>query len=635
MGIISIWIIANAIALKSKRKVEEVSVFGIALISFAYLLMGTIGILKVGTIIAIGITVICLFYCLGKLVLNFKNTIGTLVSVGSIGLFAYIVFFALIYRGCGFTHADNLTYWGINIKILYNTSMLRAVTRSFVCIHPEGLIVWDYYILKTWVGYTESLPLAFHSIIDVVLVMPFFKFANGRYKYLKGLAIWILLLALPCSAYCGYGSILGDVPLALGYVYCIIALLDYVKTYEKVNVIQIICGLYIILSTKRGGLIVAICFLICTSFVLLQKRYNEEKRKRNIEILLALLAETLVVNTLWIAKFNVAYCLAIIGGIVAGVILAIIADNWAKIPAKDQIFTGFIILSIIFFYAFIKYYLVTDDFTNKIASNYLIWILTHESGYFNFPIALILVAFAIIIIEIRKRYWQDRSYKMRVLVGVGNIISASAFLFIYLVLYVKQIGPANGDNGPFMPSFSRYMAPIVYGIVIYIYYLILDSWENSKREAVFIMSATAVLYISTVVSMVFIKNEPVEFYGFEQAGIELTQEDDLLVVLGEIKSDNGVEWPESFAYAMSPATTEDIFSLLEVDPKSDSIEDWPTEEEFKKILKDNEIDYIYIQHFSDEFKELYMDMFPGLEDFHSGMVYKVDYFGDDVEVQLK
>ena len=53
---------------------------------------------------------------------------------------------------------------------------------------------------------------------------------------------------------------------------------------------------------------------------------------------------------------------------------------------------------------------------------------------------------------------------------------------------------------------------------------------------------------------------------------------------------------------MSPAVTEDIFSLLEVDPESDSTEDWSAEEEFKRILKDKEIDYIYIQQYTNVFK---------------------------------
>lgn len=635
MGILSIWIIAIAISIKSKRDVEEVSLFGITLISLIYLIFGTLGILGAGTVVSLAFTVVSLAYCAYELIKNTKDTIRKLTSIGSVSLIAFTVFFVLVYKGCGIYHADNLTYWGINLKYLYNTSTLRTIARNFACIHPEGLLVWDYYILKTWVGYTESLPLAFHGLVDVVLLMPFLKFANGRYKYLKALAIWILLLALPCAAYNGYSSLLGDVPLAFGYVYCIVALLNYTKTFNNLYFAQLMSGIYMMLSTKRGGIIVVACFLMCVSFVIFQKKCECENRKNSIVAIAILLIETIVINSMWIAKLDFVNCVTVVGAVIVGIFLAFVANNWKKIAAKDGFIACFVVLAIISVYVFVKCFLVTDAYTNRIVSNYFIYLLTYDSYFLGIPIVYVLALFTVIVYLYYAKFMLEKNDQLRVRVGIGIIISTCAFLFIYLVLYVKRIGPPNGDLGPYMPSFPRYMAPIVYSMVIYTYYIVLDRWADSKSYIVFMASLTSVLYISALVSIIFIKVEPVRFYGFEQAGIELTEEDNLLVVLGEIKSDSGIEWPGSFMYAMSPATTNDIFTMLKVNPKEDTIESWPTKEEFKQALKDGNINYIYIQHFTDEFQQLYCDMFPGLEDFHSGMVYKVVYVENDVQFQLQ
>lgn len=632
MGIISIWMMAIAISLKFNRKVEEVALFGVSTISFIYLVMGDLNILGTGTIIAIAITIICAMFCVCMLLKRPVNTLGVVLSSGSIALIAYIVFFVFSYIDCGFYHADNLTYWGINLKYLYSTSSLRTVARNFRCIHPEGLLVWDYYILKTWVGYTESLPLAFHCIIDVILAMPLFKYADGKYHYLKSLFLWFFILLIPVAAYDGYSSILGDIPLALGFAYCIIALSEYLKSFDSIHLFQIAAGIYIIVSTKRAGIVVAACFIFIAASVLLQKKMGINRTKHNILALLVIIVEIIVVNSLWIANISISNICIIIGSLIVGGILALIEDNWKNIQRKDEKLTAICILMVVFVYVIIRYFLVTDQYTEGVVRNYFIYILTYDSSFLKIPVIFVVVLLLILLLVVSKLPNTNGDKRRIVSVGAGISGSILIYLLAYLILYVKEIAPANGENGAFMPSFARYMAPIVYATVLYIYYMVLDKYADKYIFTVFLVTATSLLYISDFISTVFTKVEPVKFYGFEQAGINLSENDNVLIVLGERKSDSGVEWAESFSYAMSPAVTYDIFSLLDVDPKSDSIEDWPSEEAFINALLETQIDYIYIQSYTPEFDELYGELFPELDDFYSGMVYEVDSTEDGLRI---
>ena len=632
MGIISIWMMAVAISLKFNRKVEEVALFGVSTISFIYLVMGDLNILGAGTIIAIAITIICAMFCVCMLLKRPVNTLGVVLSSGSIALIAYIVFFVFSYIDCGFYHADNLTYWGINLKYLYSTSSLRTVARNFRCIHPEGLLVWDYYILKTWIGYTESLPIAFHCIIDVILAMPLFKYANGKYHYLKSLFLWIFILLIPVAAYDGYSSILGDIPLALGFAYCIIALSEYLKSFDNIHLFQIAAGIYIIVSTKRAGILVAACFIFIAASVLLQKKVGINHTKYNRLALLLIVVETIVVNSLWLANFSITNTCIIIGTLIVGGVLALIEDNWNNIPRKDELLTAICVSMIAFVYISIRYFLVIDEYTERVVRNYFIYLLTSDSSFLKIPVVFVVLLFSILLFVVSKM--PNKNKDNRRIVSVGGGISASVLIFLlaYLILYVKEIAPANGGNGAFMPSFARYMAPIVYAIVLYSYYMLLDIFADKYIGTVFLISVTSFLYMSDLITTAFTKVEPVKFYGFEQAGIDISDEDNVLIVLGERKSDSGVEWPESFCYAMSPAVTYDIFSLLDVDPKSDSIEDWPSEEAFINALLETQIDYIYIQSYTPEFDELYGELFPELDDFYSGMVYEVDSTEDGLRI---
>ena len=634
MGIISIWVIALAFSLKSNRRVEEVSLFGVSLISFIYLIMGSLGLMSGGTIIAAAFTAICFLYCAYKLFKSPKNTFKNVLSVGSIALFAYIVFFVLTFKGCGISHADNLTYWGIDLKFLYNNSAIRTNTPNFVANHPEGVLVWDYYILKTWIGYTESLPLAFHGLLDVILVFPLFRYARGKYKYLKAIALWIFILLIPSMAYGGYSSLLGDVPMSLSYAICCVALIDYVKTSEKIYIWQLVSAMYFVLSTKRGGIVVAACFMLIAAFVLAQKRWNAENVEQRKIVLVGLVAEIILVNALWIAKIDFTNIGAVMIATLLGLMLACVCNYFERIPRKEIIASALIIIFAIGMYVVIMKYLATDFSSIRVISNFFIYVLTYDSGFLGFSIANIYLMFVVFLLAYYKKFtFVDNDY-INIAGGVGSIFACLLYLCIYLRLYVVNISPYNGENGAYMPSFPRYMAPIIYAPIILLIYLLLDKLADKKSYFVFLVSLSSLLFFSTVVNLTFIKTEPAKFYGFEQAGIELSEENNVLIVLKEYKSDNGIEWPGSFKYVMSPATTDDIFGLLGVEPKT-AIEDWPSEEEFKKALIDGQFDYIYVQHFTDEFYELYGDMFPGLENFHSGMVYKVEYLEDDVELFLQ
>lgn len=113
--------------------------------------------------------------------------------------------------------------------------------------------------------------------------------------------------------------------------------------------------------------------------------------------------------------------------------------------------------------------------------------------------------------------------------------------------------------------------------------------------------------------------EPIRFYGFEAAGITLTENDKVYTIY-ETPIDSYSDYTCALVYGLFPAkcNTDNEFTLVNGDE-----ERCITPDEFSKVLLDGEYNYVYIQTIDANFERLYGDMLDYDGVIQSGTVFEV------------
>lgn len=623
MGILSIWIIAVAIALAFKRKVEDTAAFGVVIISGGLMICGAVGFLPIGVYLAGLLSFVMAIYIVYKLFKD-RNSWKTIFSIGSISIVIFTLLFAATNMGRGIGHADDVTFWGRAIKNLYEFSDIRFVESGFNSIHPLGVIVWDYYILKTWIGYTESFPLLFHSLLNVILLLPLMKYASGRYKYIKALGLAIFVLMLPEPIRGAYGNLYADIFIALAFAYIIMALVDYIATLDKIYLFQILSGLYLSVSMKRIGIINAACALMVVTFGLLIYRHEKYKAKEIYKWLLGFAFVPSISYFIWMS--DIKYSVVLFAGLIAGLVLAAIYGSGIT-QGKVTLIVYSLCISFVIFVVAVYKFSNTGDYWKVLVKNYFSYSV--EKKYFLGLgiIPFFAVVAAGIFIFSKKVNLTDKD-KVNVTVAFALLLTMVAYWGGYIFIYIKSIAPSNGDIGPYLPSFDRYMAIIYYSLFIMVIKIVVEKFDDKRGIIVVLLVLSMSFYTSTYFSYVFDKKEQVKFYGFEQAGVQLGQKDTVLYVDESPIDIQGVDWFSCFGYEFF------LSKCIDSELYYSEQDGYISAQELKRKIAEEDIDYVYIQTVNEVFVDEYETVFPRVSELKSGMVYQVNRANNDIKLVL-
>lgn len=613
MGILSIWILAVAIAMAFNKRVEDTAVLGIALISTIFMICGAAGWLQFGVSIAVALTAGAAIYIAYRFIVDKKDRL-LVFSIGSMAIMALIVLFAVTNMGRGISHADDVAYWGRVIKTLYNFSDIHFNEGSVKSIHPLGILVWDYYVLKTWVGYTESFPLMFHALLNTLLLLPLLKYAEGRYRYIKALAIIIFILIVPLPIRGAYGTLYADIILALYFAYIMMALVDYIETTDKIYLVQILAGLYLTVSTKRIGIINVACSLAIVAFGLLISSKKADESAHRYKWLAVLAVVPGICSLIW--DGDIKAILLLIASALAGALLAVLFSKGFFVKHKTFC-VYFVFALMVGFGIAIKQFSKTDDYWKTLVNNYIDYSF-NQKYFLGVGIIPFLAIVSLVIYMIYRKTTQLENDKPFLAVSIMLVMTMVAYLAGFLIIYIVSIAKANGANGAYLPSFNRYMAVIYYSVFFLMIKIVFLKFWNKRGIVIALLVFSMVFYADDFLSFAMNCREQVRFYGFDQAGVELDQNSTVLYIDEDPIDIRGVDWFYCFEYEYYLAKC--IDSTLYVDGENGYI----SAQELEDKLCDNGVDYIYIQTVNEDFVEKYGSIIPELGNFRSGMVYKVE-----------
>lgn len=621
MGILLTWPVAAALSLKLRRRIEDTALIGIIIMTVIMLIPSLLFKLEIGLYAALFFGVICCVYLVIKFFKSSNQLKDYIFTPGGAAFLFFIMFFAVFSMGRGFSKTDEFGYWGHILKGFYKYDDIRFYTT----LHPRTTILWEYFAEKTWIGYAESMAFWAVDVLLVSMLLPAFRFVNEERKLFDTLLLSVIVFLFPLSLWSfSWASIMPDAIIGISVGFVFVAAYEYIKTKDYVYAMQLFAGLYLLTTSKRIGILWASLAIFSIVFV-------SRLDRSCLRVVAGLVCMDVLAYAVWlgVSKYLLLPPLAA----VAGVVLV-----WGY-KEHYRIITGkwFIALAALVFvaagYIAAQKLIYSNELNLSSTLNYCRGVFTTNNIAFGQVIKLsmlsLTVLFGALLLYLRQK---NEANHLIYCMGISVIFSSFIFNLCLWAQYSTAIVKANEGFGQYVPGFERYVLGSFFAPLMLMGYWFLDKYGKKFRYSIMALFIGMLLMtdVSYASDYLIDKQAPVKFYGFEDAGITLN-EDDKIYVIYEVPIDSNLDYSAAFGYGFFPAEciSENEFYLINGDADK-----CITPKEFENILKDGQYDYVYIQTIDEHFVEIYGDMieFDGV--INSGTVFTVTE-KDDGSVCLK
>lgn len=616
MGVFLSWPVAALLAFKYKKHIEDTAMIAISMMIVIMLLPSLVFNIQVGVIVVLVFSLLALIWCLYALIACRKKFLEVILSPGGLVFFGLICFFAFTNLGRGLIGSDALDYWGCILKGYYNTNDLWCNPEA---IHPGTMLLWAVFAEKTWIGYADSMALWSMDVLMISLVIPLLRFAKKDHTSLKAILLLGPILLIPISMWDKvYNTFLADGIIGLAVGAMAVSIYAYFSTEDKVYLFQIYSELYLITSTKRIGILLAGCMLAVFLFLLYKKGCCSKTYGEKLLISSTVIICPVLTYVLW-SGFSILVTLPVMFAL-GSVVCVTLCNRWDNKISKIILAIGVLVALVVGLWLF-KNILMGDDLSKSSTINYFKAILAEGTVYWGDSFKISLIKLMIIVlfpIFLMKKdnillYWEY----------ISLIVMLMVYVAALCVTYAVRIAPKNPGFGQYVPGIERYLLGCFWAIIMLISYWIMDYYIDNKKQLLSIAAVAVVVImmtnLGTFSDYMLMHPRHVSFYGFENAGITLTKEDNVFLIQ-EAPMDVEYNVGASFTYDNYPASCSVKNEFSYTKDKTERIE--PSE--FSKILIDGGYNYIYIQSVYDDFADYYADMIDAEDiDVVSGSVFKV------------
>ena len=652
MGPIVILPLAAAIAIASRRKIEETIALSMYIVVGILFVSGIISDFIPGIYFWVILTVASCMYCIYKMIRDLKGIKGYLFTSGLLAYFIYLIYFLIINYHRGLTHSDDLRCWGLAVKnYYYYSDFLTAQATDQAALHPPAVRLWNYFSTKMWVTYSGGICLFAQDMLTVATLLPFFALVKDHSEWKKWFSLFIVVILIPLVGNTEtYVSLYPDNLLGILSAYAICMFLLWLRTDHTFYMVASEAGLFMVCMTKRTGILLGgIILLIMSAVFFLQAFEHRAKSKRNLLYLLL----TFIIFTVPIGMWYVIRYIAIqncdnplqilatgIGTILAGILIAVMLFYIKnKRVLIELVFGSLLVISLLLFLMAYYYGKKYDlSYAYSMSNVYLCSLLTTEFCSIGDVIPMSFAAVTLVFVCIRVLYRQYVQRKVcsedelrlqdaltcSILTGIGFYVA------MILAAYIVAIGPANGDGGLYLPSYGRYLMPCLLILILLCMFLGYTELYQYGNKIYFVIMVCIMVAASSggIISPVFAKPQQAEFYAFEHGNVTLTSKDRIFLVAMDvhgIERDKDIE--DKFYYAVFPAESEFRSSTMHLDGIEK--ERLLSADEWQQQISANGDSYVYLQTVSADFAARYGSLFERVSDIGNGRVYKVSYGGND------
>ena len=652
MGFLAIFPLGAAIAIKSKKKFEEVAMLPIFGVITVLYFSGVVSNFIPGLLICYAFILLSLIYCIYMFCVKKEAAIQYVFTPGMIALIIYIIYFVIISTGRASTANDDYKHWMLAVKNYYyynDFSNIPISTDQYSSYHP-AVTIWNYFSTKLWITCSTTFCFVAQDVFTVSLLLPLFKFVKGKNDWKKWFVIFMLVLVTPLSI--GervYQTLFVDNILGLVSAFILWNYYDYIRMGEKFNKIQILWGLFILGLVKEFGMVIGLVdVLIMISVDIYRKKRLGDKLKLASDNLIRLLFYAMGPLSwyLYLSISNNFYSLKTIEhsenisnltwhGRTNHLMLIHFENNIEierSFVLNQQLLTSHI-SSMIKSVSNIRN-LHSPDFYEKVALSLWNSIFSTDSFGVGYLIKLSLYSLCIIVIFIffaRKIVLKPTSEKQHhdYCLGSALMFAIIAGVVLYcFALYLAYITLFAENEALETTTFARYISPYVYNIFVICIVIFINEQNGKCRWLYSALLIIILLFfdINKPIALLWNKEKPDIYWGIDDSGVTLKAEDKIYFVDIPTKPREH-NMKARFRYRVMPADSN--MSEENIEKEYGKAKD--PSSVFTKALCSQDYDYIYIQSIDadKEFKEDFGCMFENEKDIGNDRLYKIENKGND------
>lgn len=560
---------------------------------------------------------------------------------GLLALLLFMVLFMIMCNGRGLMDYDDLTFWGLQVKDMFYRDGLR--NKELVSLHPPAMEIWNYFTVKSWRGFSESICLYAQCILEMILLIPLFRFTNKEHGTVMFISEICTVFLFPIMMLSGvYFTLNADVILGTLILDGIIYFVLFMKEYSRAYLVNSIFTLTIAYLTKKAGFLLVV-LILPVIYVLLMQRTHPTFSKKSTGVKISVVYCTTILAAVISWDGLGIYAAAIVAELLVCYVLAVVIDWYlGKLPVRYRpvVLLSFVLIIAAVFCIIAPRLYLYDSNAIETTRNFFVRVFTSGSNSYGALVPLsfagLFVVLSLIWVSFEREYLKNRiSVEERHMANcIVLYIPVATVIYLFALLYEKYIllqrGIAREDwleVWSELPSLGRYLLPCVVvftGILVFMLVLYVDKQMNYYCFLILICVFFLTADTSSFINSLLTKWGKPEFYGFEKAGIELSY-DDTVYFIDEV--DDYSYRDASFYYYIYPATSNLDTGLL-----SDTIKEaYPSYIEVEQEIESG-YDYVYLQSYDDSFVTSYGDLFENENDIGTGQVYSVSV--DDGQIKL-
>lgn len=575
---------------------------------------------------AIAFMLVAGVYVLYRLVRTPKELLQSVFTPGLLGFLCLLVFFCMFDTGRGLVHSDDFTFWGYGVKYMYTYGVMYTPNAGY----PPVPFLWMLLANRTWIGFSEGICIASMTMWGVSMLLPLYcEVRNSSCGILKWSLVTAFILVLPISLSIeAYDALTPDLLLSTATAYAVVYIYRFICNKSRFNFVCIWSGLFACTFSKRIGVVIA-ALLIAVLAAAVKLQYNQKKTDLAVGAATAVL---MAVYCMWPgqrAYAVVPILMCVFGWCVTRVIRLFISSG------RKQDWIGAAVLLSGVFLVCIAYWGIHHEDATPIIRNYLSCLFSTNTSAIGSVIPISSGSFLLgtslfIVWYIRRDPLEQLPEPTAEGKPAGNtlrhryrltmcavLLMCAAYVIILGYLYF-DIANSNEGFGIYIPSFERYILPCYYSVIVLSVYYLMEHYSERIALSGLAVSLLLLGNLSDFSYYMMGGVKPQQFYGFDKAGISLTEADKIYFV-DEVDTSEIVRTGLAFIYDCMPAECDVENDLYGTDeqPVRNSI----TAEEWGNILSEG-YTYVYLQTLDNSFEEDYGELFDG-EEITTGAVYRV------------
>lgn len=640
--------IAGAMAIRSKKRIEECFAPSIFLIIAVLYFSGIVTTFFPGLMVCIAASVAAAIYIIVETFRGRANCREYIMTPGFAAFLLYLVLALIACHGFHISKSDEFGHWALAVKnyYAYNDFSNTGLSTDIFGTYQPAATLWCYFCTKLWVTYSEGVSMLGQIIFIVSLILPVFAILDqGHRSWAKEAALFVII---PCCVYISpiynaFSILYVDFLLGCAGFFCVWNFYRYHKERDTFYAVNFCTGLFILSLIKEFGIVLSGCIIagIFIEECITRKRSGKTYPISNALLLkaicaviaavgtwygyLAMPAQTAAAENLqsegasWREVSTAAVGKALAAG--ASVPVPVVGDTVNHTSGLfGKMLQGLSDPELVreTIWAFVR---AINDSEKSGGIGHLLPISTL---YF----LVIIVFYLVYRVKIRSDHDIEEMFDTDLMAGV--LIAAALYYCAMLAAYLTMFNP---DEVLQLLSFERYIWPATFVLFGTAFFIMLDERKEEKRDRMIWLTVTAVIVLSikqgAVVDTFTAHQAEINFWGVEHSDVKL-QPGDKVLYLSVADADD--DRRRQFYYSVFPATSNLNDETPEENGMDASIRKELSDDLSNKITEEG-YGYVYLDTVNTAFVNIYGNLFAG-RDIQDGTFYRVDLGNEGVRLEL-